>query len=381
MAGVKGSRYISKLLLAALLGAAGGCVDQQLDGPDAAPLQVPSSCYENGTCPDQWPPENEPLDQMTGAMEQGTPPPADMAPPPPPADMEPPPPPADMEPPPPPADMEPPPPGCEIPEGGRCVGDVFERCVGEAEVRTDCAGRGERCVTEGGASRCAPPPEELDPCFRNYCNGHGWCEAGVCICDPGHGGANCDLCAAPWGEDELGNCVPLIEIFGTGAEDLLRGGDEGELIRGRGGDDTIRGFGGDDYINGNAGFDYLNGNTGRDEVHGGSDDDEVRGGGEDDVVYGDGGNDLLIGDFGNDRLIGGEGDDVLEGGDGDDRYLLDGLGDDQIVDPIGFNVARCDAGIRITGQRPAGAALTLDFNTGGSLTFTPGELEIQWCDP
>ena len=272
---------------------------------------------------------------------------------------------------------------CDIPQGGQCVGEILESCQEDRVVQVDCAAQGMLCISDGEGARCEVQ-QEIDRCANNYCNDNGWCEEGICICDPGYTGANCDSCAVDWQINEFDFCEPLVRLYGTAEDDTILGGDPGEIIRGREGDDTLKGFGGDDYLNGNAGDDYLNGNEGNDSVHGGSGDDDVRGGQGADVIFGGGGDDQLTGGGGNDRLIGGEGDDDLYGAMGDDRYLLDGLGDDWIFDDEGLNTARCGRGVEVESRElidPDFGMYVLYFRSGGSLTYYQEELlSILGCN-
>lgn len=282
-------------------------------------------------------------------------------------------------------DMEtPPPPMCDIPNGSRCVGDVYEECRGGALVQINCAAQEERCVSDAAGARCEEEQQVIDLCADNYCSDHGWCDEGSCLCDPGYTGADCELCDVGWQLNEFDFCEPLTRLYGTADDDELYGGDAGEIIRGRAGDDTLKGFGGEDYINGNAGNDFINGNTGRDSVHGGSGDDIVNGGQDDDVLFGNIGDDELAGGFGNDRLIGGDGDDELLGGPGDDRYFLDGLGHDAIDDDEGFNVARCGPGVVVTQHvliDQDSGAYEITFQSSGTVTYFASDLtEILGCN-
>lgn len=93
-------------------------------------------------------------------------------------------------------------------------------------------------------------------------------------------------------------------IFGSNADERLRGG---------GDDDFIFGFGGNDVIIGRRGDDFLFGNDG---------DDFIRGGGGDDLLAGGAGIDELRGGGGRDILAGGLGADILTGGGGRDTFFF-----------------------------------------------------------
>jgi hypothetical protein len=278
-------------------------------------------------------------------------------------------------------DMETPP-SCQLPEEGQCIGDILERCVGDAAIQTNCALQEERCVLDAQGARCEAEEIEVDLCAGVSCDDHGWCSEGECLCDSGYTGLDCESCVADWVRNDFDNCEPQVIIYGTQDDDVIAGGDLGEKIIGREGDDSLRGFDGNDYINGNAGDDFINGNQGDDSVHGGMGDDQIRGGADNDTVYGGKGDDTLIGGLGDDRLIGGEGDDYLYGDGGDDHYTLDGLGHDYLNDQEGTNEARCVEGIQVTEAKNEGGMEVITFNTGGSLSYTPGSLSgIFGCDP
>lgn len=95
---------------------------------------------------------------------------------------------------------------------------------------------------------------------------------------------------------------------GTGAAEILRGGDGADYIDAKAGDDSICGF---------AGNDTIYGGEGNDTIYGGEGDDVIVGGAGRDSLYGQDGNDTLMSSDGVDvRLDGGAGNDVLEVGAG-----------------------------------------------------------------
>jgi len=128
-------------------------------------------------------------------------------------------------------------------------------------------------------------------------------------------------------------------IKGTGADDLLSGGDGNDNIFAGTGADVVSGGSGDDDILGQGGSDQLSGDSGRDTLRGGSGNDIVSGGAGDDLLFGQGNNDLVHGDAGNDTLQGAAGADTLTGDQGDDRlngglgrdYLDGGTGNDTMI--------------------------------------------------
>ena len=278
-------------------------------------------------------------------------------------------------------DMSPDPPACDLPPEGHCVGTVIERCGGGAERFTfDCATNGEICVVDEQGAHCESQAP-VDPCAAETCSGHGWCDNGSCLCDPGFAGARCDSCDGIWALADDGSCRPVIQIFGTGEADELSGGDEAEFIQGRDADDIIRGGGGNDFLTGNKDSDSVEGNMGRDQLNGGSGNDLLFGGDDGDALFGGLGHDSLQGGRGNDRLVGGDGDDLLQGEGGDDHYTLDGFGNDTVIDPEGNNSARCLPGVSVLDNTPDGEYQRLSFSTGGSLKYKPAELvRILGCD-
>ena len=122
------------------------------------------------------------------------------------------------------------------------------------------------------------------------------------------------------------------KLYGGLGSDWLDGGDGVDEINGDGGDDKLYGGLGNDLLDGGDGVDRVNGGDGADTVKGGLGNDIIGGAIGDDYLYGEGGDDKLYGDRGNDILVGGGGDDILKGDKGNDLFVLDGLGDDRILD-------------------------------------------------
>ncbi|MEL6813676.1 MAG: serine hydrolase [Cyanobacteria bacterium J06598_3] len=123
-------------------------------------------------------------------------------------------------------------------------------------------------------------------------------------------------------------------IYGTRADDLLRGDVGKDILKGRQGHDQLLGGAGDDRLLGGRGKDYLHGGDGHDVLLGGQGRDQLIGGSGDDVLRGQRGNDRLFGQAGRDRLFGGQGHDQLNGGTGRD-VLRGGRGNDRLVDADG----------------------------------------------
>ena len=116
-----------------------------------------------------------------------------------------------------------------------------------------------------------------------------------------------------------------LELLGTSAKDVLRGGDLGDSIFGLSNDDSLFGGGGNDIIDGGSGSDRILGEAGDDTLLGGTGRDLRWAGGTNstsDTIQGGSGNDVIRGQSGPDRLDGGSGDDVLNGGDGRDTFVF-----------------------------------------------------------
>lgn len=282
----------------------------------------------------------------------------------------------------------------DAPPSDTVMSDVVDAPPACPGALTSCSGAcvdlrtsTSHCGVCGRACRASEPCVAgvcRDLCAGNTCSGHGWCQAGACLCDPGYAGASCAFCDGVWqavpGVSPV-VCQPARLVDGTPGDDTIAGSPEPDMIRGLDGNDTIQGLDGNDFVNGNNGIDTVNGNVGRDEVHGGSGNDLVQGGSGDDLVMGDLGDDRIVGGGGNDRLVGGEGNDTLEGMDGDDRYTIDGLGVDVIDDLSGFDAARCVPGVFAVSNTLVGADRVLRLNTGGSVTIRGDRVEsILGCD-
>ena len=104
-------------------------------------------------------------------------------------------------------------------------------------------------------------------------------------------------------------------ITGTGAGDLLIGGNKSQTIEGLGGDDVLLGRNGDDLLDGGDDNDTLDGGNG---------DDTLLGGNGDDMLFGGKGGDVLNGGAGSDVMAGGAGGDKITGGSGIDTAVFSG---------------------------------------------------------
>ena len=100
-------------------------------------------------------------------------------------------------------------------------------------------------------------------------------------------------------------------------------------------DPFLIGGNGVDNLYGSAANETLRGFNGADVARAGSGDDQLYGGNGDDQLDGGAGNDSLYGERGSDRLTGGTGDDSLSGGQGGDIFMFDNraeTGFDRITD-------------------------------------------------
>jgi hypothetical protein len=151
-----------------------------------------------------------------------------------------------------------------------------------------------------------------------------------------------------------------VEVYGEGGDDLqLWGTGRDDLIDGGDGDDGLYGFGGDDTLYGGPGEDELEGNAETDDIHGGpgidvvtfsgtdvkvslddlpndgpagdgdnvrSDVEDVEATNGDDELVGSAAGNILWGFNGNDSIDGGAGADIFQAGDGNDSIMSrDGL--------------------------------------------------------
>lgn len=122
-------------------------------------------------------------------------------------------------------------------------------------------------------------------------------------------------------------------IYGSGADDHIKGTAENEEIHGGDGDDQIAGNGGKDDIYGGAGDDEIDTRQMTDasgKLVADNDGDNLDGGAGNDVLTSGGGDDILLGGSGHDALNSGAGNDLLDGGTGL-NVMLGGAGDDRFV--------------------------------------------------
>jgi serralysin len=116
---------------------------------------------------------------------------------------------------------------------------------------------------------------------------------------------------------------------GTLVADNLYGSGANDVMRGLAGNDNLYGNGGNDALFGGAGNDQLYGSNGNDYLDGGSDADTLYGNGGNDTLLGGGGNDLIFGGSGSDLILGGSGNDIIYSNGGAD-YIDSGSGNDTV---------------------------------------------------
>jgi Ca2+-binding RTX toxin-like protein len=167
--------------------------------------------------------------------------------------------------------------------------------------------------------------------------------------------------------------INFIEVFARGSDDLIRiddsngsltekiaihAGPGNDRVFGSSANEALRGAEGNDRLFGGGGNDVLYGNLGGDSLHGGDGDKRLLAGSDgDSTLFGDAGNDTLYGMRGRDALLGGPGDDHLEswrindglsgdlfvGGDGHDT-LLAYRGDDTLLGDAGNDYVQAGNG-------------------------------------
>jgi Ca2+-binding RTX toxin-like protein len=120
------------------------------------------------------------------------------------------------------------------------------------------------------------------------------------------------------------------------------------------------------------------------ELEGTPENDTLYGTGANELIRGGTGDDKLYGREGDDSFIGGLGNDLLDGGAGDDSYIWKpGDGDDTITDSRGTNVLDIGEGIdpeKIELQR-SDRGFVLILETGERLTVSSGQIgEVRFAD-
>ena len=164
------------------------------------------------------------------------------------------------------------------------------------------------------------------------------------------GGGGNDQIAGFGGDDLIQGSGGMDKIFGGSGDDLINAGSENDLVCGGIGDDDISAGSGNDLVSGGAGEELMQGEGGDDILSGGGSDDQIRGGTGNDILSGGTGGDSLFGDSGNDMLSGDSGDDIIDGG-ADDDMISGGGGNDIIGGGTGDDtISGDDGGDNINGE-------------------------------
>lgn len=176
----------------------------------------------------------------------------------------------------------------------------------------------------------------------------GVADTGDQVLDSGLFIANLNTSNLDIGDPDGGGSGVLLEIPGTGSNDLLASDDLAadidEFFDGGNGNDNIQSGAGNDVVDAGNGNDRLNGEDGDDALYGGRGQDTARGGNGDDLLIGSGGSDRLFGGDGDDLIIGNANNDILLGGTGDDT-LQGGIGRDRLNGGSGNDVLTGNASI------------------------------------
>ena len=150
---------------------------------------------------------------------------------------------------------------------------------------------------------------------------------------------------APKEEAVLTETVPdIVNLTGSGMDDILAGDSRANEIDGGGGDDKIYGGpgGGDDVLMGGMGDDMVWGGIGADTLRGGDGDDMLHGGPGSDTFYGGAGSDMIYAES-TDAVINGWVEDPPDDPDNPGTPLTEAAEDPDAVDTVSF--ARLKSGI------------------------------------
>jgi serralysin len=158
-------------------------------------------------------------------------------------------------------------------------------------------------------------------------------------------------------------------LYGSGANDVMRGLAGNDNLYGNGGNDALFGGAGNDQLFGGAGNDYLDGGSGNDMIYGNSSNDTLLGGEGNDTLYSGGNGREILANGGKSLLLGGSGDDLIYGNDGD--FIDSGSGNDTVY--VGSSrgnakivLADRPGYLRVNARIDSGAG---QFVLDGALTF------------
>ena len=149
-------------------------------------------------------------------------------------------------------------------------------------------------------------------------------------------------------EKVLEETVPdIVNLTGSGMNDVLAGDSRANTIMGGGGDDKIYGGpgGGDDMLHGDAGDDRIFGGIGTDTLRGGDGDDVLAGGMGADIFYGGAGSDMIYADS-MDTIINGWVEMPPDDPDNPGTPLAEAAADPMTTDTVSY--AKMKTGVEVT---------------------------------
>merc|ERR1711871_964033 len=111
--------------------------------------------------------------------------------------------------------------GNGILKDGACVCDTGYKAPDC--LKMECAGHGHEVRIEGSEPKCLCNPGYFGgDCSKEECNGHGRAEKGVCVCEDGFSGRECDIECNNHGQATTGGCVCDPEYTGKFCDKLKR---------------------------------------------------------------------------------------------------------------------------------------------------------------
>merc|ERR1711968_132396 len=111
--------------------------------------------------------------------------------------------------------------GNGILKDGACVCDTGYKAPDC--LKMECAGHGHEVRIEGSEPKCLCNPGYFgSDCSKEECNGHGRAEKGVCVCEDGFSGRECDIECNNHGQATTGGCVCDPEYTGKFCDKLKR---------------------------------------------------------------------------------------------------------------------------------------------------------------
>jgi len=111
--------------------------------------------------------------------------------------------------------------GNGIMKDGACVCDTGYKAPDC--LKMECAGHGHEVRIEGSEPKCLCNPGYFgSDCSKEECNGHGRAEKGVCVCEDGFSGRECDIECNNHGQATTGGCVCDPEYTGKFCDKLKR---------------------------------------------------------------------------------------------------------------------------------------------------------------